>query len=73
MNNFRGLSLQTSPKSTHQCSVRSTADWKWSGTESLAADDPEIKSLIEQEKDRQVRGLELIASEVFIEVAIFRL
>lgn len=37
----------------------------WTGTESLAQDDPEIKKLIEMEKDRQLSGLELIASENF--------
>lgn len=37
---------------------------KWTGQESLAQDDPEMWSLLKQEKDRQCRGLELIASEV---------
>ncbi|XP_046881947.1 LOW QUALITY PROTEIN: serine hydroxymethyltransferase, mitochondrial [Hypomesus transpacificus] len=37
----------------------------WSGQDSLAADDPEMWSLLRQEKDRQCRGLELIASENF--------
>ncbi|XP_067093113.1 serine hydroxymethyltransferase, mitochondrial [Osmerus mordax] len=37
----------------------------WSGQDSLAADDPEMWSLLTQEKDRQCRGLELIASENF--------
>lgn len=36
----------------------------WSGKELLENDDPEILSIIHKEKDRQVRGLELIASEV---------
>lgn len=36
----------------------------WTGQESLAQDDPEMWSLLQQEKDRQCRGLELIASEV---------
>lgn len=48
-----------------QTTVCNNGNWSWTGTESLAEDDPEIKSLIEQEKDRQVRGLELIASENF--------
>lgn len=38
----------------------------WTGQESLAQDDPEMWSLLQQEKDRQCRGLELIASEVNI-------
>ncbi|KAG7226990.1 hypothetical protein INR49_022336, partial [Caranx melampygus] len=36
----------------------------WTGQESLAQDDPEMWSLLQQEKDRQCRGLELIASEL---------
>ena len=36
----------------------------WTGQESLAQIDPEILSLIRDEKQRQIRGLELIASEV---------
>uniref|UniRef100_H2YK64 Serine hydroxymethyltransferase n=1 Tax=Ciona savignyi TaxID=51511 RepID=H2YK64_CIOSA len=38
---------------------------KWSGTEPLETDDPEILQIIKKEKDRQLRGLELIASENF--------
>ncbi|XP_004582986.1 serine hydroxymethyltransferase, mitochondrial [Ochotona princeps] len=37
----------------------------WSGQESLAASDPEMWELLQREKDRQCRGLELIASENF--------
>ncbi|XP_043987951.1 serine hydroxymethyltransferase, mitochondrial-like [Gambusia affinis] len=37
----------------------------WTGQEGLAQDDPEMWSLLQQEKDRQCRGLELIASENF--------
>lgn len=37
----------------------------WTCQESLADDDPEIKTIIEQEKLRQCSGLELIASENF--------
>ena len=36
----------------------------WTGKDSVALDDPEINALLQQEKDRQCRGLELIASEV---------
>lgn len=36
----------------------------WTGRESLEEDDPELMSIIKQEKKRQVNGLELIASEV---------
>lgn len=37
----------------------------WTGNESLKEDDPEIFELIRREKQRQVNGLELIASEVY--------
>jgi len=37
----------------------------WTGKESLAEDDKEIWSLIQEEKKRQTTGLELIASENF--------
>lgn len=36
----------------------------WTGQESLADSDPEVWGLVQKEKDRQCRGLELIASEV---------
>jgi len=36
----------------------------WTGQESLAESDPEVWTLVQKEKDRQCRGLELIASEV---------
>lgn len=39
-------------------------DRPWTGQESLAQDDPEMWDLVQKEKDRQCRGLELIASEV---------
>lgn len=39
-------------------------DRPWTGQESLAQDDPEMWDLLTKEKDRQCRGLELIASEV---------
>ncbi|TMS19546.1 Serine hydroxymethyltransferase, mitochondrial, partial [Larimichthys crocea] len=38
-------------------------DRPWTGQESLAQDDPEMWDLLQKEKDRQCRGLELIASE----------
>lgn len=36
----------------------------WTGQETLADSDPEMWELLQREKDRQCRGLELIASEV---------
>lgn len=36
----------------------------WTGQESLSDTDPEMWELLQREKDRQCRGLELIASEV---------
>jgi len=38
---------------------------EWTGEENLKDDDPEMWSIIQKEKDRQIRGLELIASENF--------
>lgn len=46
-------------------SQHSTAAGPWVGQESLAEDDPEVWDLVKREKDRQCRGLELIASENF--------
>ncbi|KAL7833056.1 hypothetical protein SRHO_G00300740 [Serrasalmus rhombeus] len=40
-------------------------DRPWTGQDSLAQDDPEMWDLLQKEKDRQCRGLELIASENF--------
>ncbi|CAG7820152.1 unnamed protein product, partial [Allacma fusca] len=37
----------------------------WTGTEPLAQDDPEMWHLVQEEKKRQISGLELIASENF--------
>ena len=37
----------------------------WTGQEPLSQDDPEIDQLIQNEKQRQCSGLELIASENF--------
>jgi len=60
----------------HVCSCSATRDFyatpkvgmdipqSWTGRSSLLDSDPELKSLIQREKDRQVSGLELIASEV---------
>lgn len=42
----------------------------WTGQEPLAEEDPVIKELIRKEKDRQRRGLELIASENFTSRAV---
>lgn len=39
---------------------------KWTGQDSLAKDDPEMWTLLQDEKKRQMQGLELIASEVLI-------
>ncbi|KAF0289160.1 Serine hydroxymethyltransferase, mitochondrial [Amphibalanus amphitrite] len=42
----------------------------WTGREELKDDDPEMWSLLQEEKDRQVHGLELIASENFVSRAV---
>jgi glycine/serine hydroxymethyltransferase len=41
---------------------------KWTGKESLEESDPEVLAIMKREKDRQTRGLELIASEVNIQI-----
>lgn len=38
----------------------------------IAVDDPEMCDLIKKEKDRQMRGLELIASENFTSKAVLQ-
>ncbi|XP_071941370.1 serine hydroxymethyltransferase, mitochondrial-like [Antedon mediterranea] len=45
--------------------LRSSSSDTWTLQEPLTEDDPEISALIKEEKKRQVRGLELIASENF--------
>ena len=47
-----------------QANNQRTATISWSGKETLERDDPEMWELLNAEKERQVRGLELIASEV---------
>lgn len=49
---------------SHAANRTSDEDRPWTGQESLAEDDPEMWALLQKEKDRQSRGLELIASEV---------
>jgi len=41
------------------------AEEAWTGEDELRDDDPEMWHIIQKEKDRQIRGLELIASENF--------
>ncbi|KAK3577706.1 hypothetical protein CHS0354_032699 [Potamilus streckersoni] len=43
---------------------------RWTGNEALSDDDPEIFSIIQKEKNRQVTGIELIASENFASRAV---
>jgi glycine hydroxymethyltransferase len=42
----------------------------WNGSAPLSEDDPEVLEIIHKEKDRQLRGLELIASENFASRAV---
>jgi glycine hydroxymethyltransferase len=42
----------------------------WDGKTPLAEDDPEMMEILKKEKDRQTRGLELIASENFASRAV---
>ncbi|XP_039864127.1 LOW QUALITY PROTEIN: serine hydroxymethyltransferase, mitochondrial [Simochromis diagramma] len=50
---------------SHAATRAADEDRPWTGQESLAQDDPEMWNLLQNEKDRQCRGLELIASENF--------
>uniref|UniRef100_A0A1A8RS10 Serine hydroxymethyltransferase n=1 Tax=Nothobranchius rachovii TaxID=451742 RepID=A0A1A8RS10_9TELE len=58
-----GLSVRL--QQSHAATRAADEDRRWTGQESLAEDDPEMWSLLQKEKDRQSRGLELIASENF--------
>uniref|UniRef100_A0A673FTQ7 glycine hydroxymethyltransferase n=1 Tax=Sinocyclocheilus rhinocerous TaxID=307959 RepID=A0A673FTQ7_9TELE len=51
-------------RSQHSAPAVADDERSWTGQESLAQDDPEMWDLLQKEKDRQSRGLELIASEV---------
>lgn len=55
---------QEGPVTAESCKRSLSGAGAWTGQESLAEDDAEMWSLLQQEKDRQCRGLELIASEV---------
>ncbi|XP_047493182.1 serine hydroxymethyltransferase, mitochondrial-like [Penaeus chinensis] len=59
LNNGSGLKSARSAAIGFRCSSSLT------GNETLAEDDPEVWQLVQQEKYRQKRGLELIASENF--------
>ncbi|XP_013766254.1 serine hydroxymethyltransferase, mitochondrial-like [Pundamilia nyererei] len=60
-----GQQRQMTAKSCRRHLSNSSSSDGWTGQESLAQDDPEMWRLLQQEKDRQCRGLELIASENF--------
>ncbi|KAI4902099.1 hypothetical protein NFI96_013172, partial [Prochilodus magdalenae] len=58
--------LSASLRGQHSAAARTAEnDRPWTGQDSLAQDDPEMWDLLQKEKDRQCRGLELIASENF--------
>ncbi|TNN66396.1 Serine hydroxymethyltransferase, mitochondrial [Liparis tanakae] len=57
--------LSVRGQQSHAATHASEEDRPWTGQESLAEDDPEMWNLLLKEKDRQCRGLELIASENF--------
>ncbi|KAM4795790.1 serine hydroxymethyltransferase, mitochondrial [Rhinophrynus dorsalis] len=52
-------------RAQHSQAVSQVGNQIWTGQDSLAADDPEMWNLVQKEKDRQCRGLEMIASENF--------
>ncbi|XP_059924873.1 serine hydroxymethyltransferase, mitochondrial [Gadus macrocephalus] len=59
------LALCVRGQQSHAASRPVEEERPWTGQESLAEDDPEMWALLRSEKDRQCRGLELIASENF--------
>uniref|UniRef100_A0A6I8Q8G7 Serine hydroxymethyltransferase n=1 Tax=Xenopus tropicalis TaxID=8364 RepID=A0A6I8Q8G7_XENTR len=52
-------------RSQHSQAWTQAGNQVWTGQESLAEGDPEMWDLVQKEKDRQCRGLEMIASENF--------
>ncbi|KAM4701676.1 serine hydroxymethyltransferase, mitochondrial [Discoglossus pictus] len=52
-------------RAQHTQAASQALNQTWTGQESLAEGDPEMWNLVQKEKDRQCRGLELIASENF--------
>uniref|UniRef100_A0A7N9B1G8 glycine hydroxymethyltransferase n=1 Tax=Mastacembelus armatus TaxID=205130 RepID=A0A7N9B1G8_9TELE len=64
-NNRTQIRLSVRGQQSHAASHTVDEDRPWTGQESLAQDDPEMWELLQKEKDRQCRGLELIASENF--------
>lgn len=63
-NGLRLLHIHGKPSSLRYFSGSVSLN-QWTGRESLKDDDPEIYNLIRAEKQRQIEGLELIASENF--------
>ena len=49
---------------------RAMATEAWTGQRSLEEVDPEMREIIRKEKQRQIQGLELIASEVRVGLAV---
>lgn len=58
------LALSVRGQQSHAATRAVDEERPWTGQDSLAQDDPEMWDLLQKEKDRQCRGLELIASEV---------
>ena len=50
----------------------SSAGEKWTMNEPLPTVDPEVFDIMRKEKDRQTRGLEMIASENFTSLAVLQ-
>ena len=59
-----GATTQSTRKIHTSTVMAVEANTEWTGRNPLAELDPEINELIGKEKNRQVMGLELIASEV---------
>lgn len=65
LRNIGRLSFQTRANLKYSTLLSNNRRTIWTGKEPLSQDDPEMWSLIKEEKQRQLSGLELIASENF--------
>ncbi|KAG0620875.1 hypothetical protein M758_4G251300 [Ceratodon purpureus] len=63
-----GANLNSYPAQDHGARKRAVHDW---GNRPLAEVDPDLWEIMEKEKSRQWRGIELIASENFTSLAVF--
>ncbi|XP_037081993.1 serine hydroxymethyltransferase, mitochondrial-like [Pollicipes pollicipes] len=70
MSIYRTLNLALSGSKAGLGGAAARLSSSWTGREALRDDDPEMWQLLAEEKDRQLHGLELIASENFVSRAV---